>query len=465
MRLRGAFSLMGLLLGCAASTPSRPSASAPLPEPAAESPVRPPPEAPTARELAELPRRQVAAPGDAFTGEVEAAEAPTFQTREDALVLSVPLGTRSSRPFFVSAEPLEAGGALHRLMALAARRTRVRSARITDVRLLAGAPAVFAELTYRSDTPGGESAGQVKMMVHVDERVPLVCTHDEPGYAAGFARIAGGRAGGGGEDGGAGGRGGAAGVHARRAGLRGELRAHRGRARGLAEGRWRGGPEAPALHGIPRHARAGGAGGLRVARGARRGRERAADAGGDEPLLSPGRVGADGAGHRLHGAVGQGRGVGGARRRAGHQRGAGPAHVARAGEGPRVPLRGAGPGQGREWRLHRAGRVGERSGHDARTARVAGGGGAGRADTPALLPRAQPGGAGGTGAAARQGGGRARGGGGAGWGLGHARPGRERGGGAAGDAPGGESSDGAGTSQRDRCAMRGRVLTCAKCED
>src|SRR6218665_3092001 len=425
MRLRGAFSLMGLLLGCAASTPSRPSASAPLPEPAAESPVRPPPEAPTARELAELPRRQVAAPGDAFTGEVEAAEAPTFQTREDALVLSVPLGTRSPMTCFVYAEPLEAGGALHRLMALAARRTRVQSARITDVRLLAGAPAVFAELTYRSDTPGGESAGQ----------------------------------------GGARGRAGAAGVHGRRAGLRGELRAHRGRARGLTEGRWRGGPDAPALHGIPRHARAGGAGGLRVARGARRGRERAADAGGDEPLLSPGRVGADGAGHRLHGAVGQGRGVGGARRRAGHQRGAGPAHVARAGEGPRVPLRGAGPGQGREWRLHRAGRVGERSGHDARTARVAGGQGPGRADTPALLPRAQPGGAGGTGAAARQGGGRARGGGGAGWGLGHARPGRERGGGAAGDAPGGESSDGAGTSQRDRCAMRGRVLTCAKCED
>ena len=195
MRLRGAFSLMGLLLGCAASTPSRPSASAPLPEPAAESPVRPPPEAPTARELAELPRRQVAAPGDAFTGEVEAAEAPTFQTREDALVLSVPLGTRSPMTCFVYAEPLEAGGALHRLMALAARRTRVRSARITDVRLLAGAPAVFAELTYRSDTPGGESAGQVKMMVHVDERVPLVCTHDEPGYVASFARIAGGLAG------------------------------------------------------------------------------------------------------------------------------------------------------------------------------------------------------------------------------------------------------------------------------
>ncbi|PTL79747.1 hypothetical protein DAT35_33655 [Vitiosangium sp. GDMCC 1.1324] len=142
-----------------------------------------------ARELAPLTKQQVSAPDGSFTAEVEAAAAPTFQEQQGVLVLSVPIGTRSPLTCFVYQEPLDAGGAIYRLVQMAGQRTELQLVRPTDMRLIGDSPAVYAEAQYLVDTPQGKAAGQVKMMVYTHEQVPLVCTHDELGYLESFKRM------------------------------------------------------------------------------------------------------------------------------------------------------------------------------------------------------------------------------------------------------------------------------------
>ncbi len=207
MRLRTTL-LLGLLTGCATPASSTrtdaPASAAPeaartgTEAPSAQAPVstpRPDLKALAARELEPLSRQQVSAPDGSFTAEVEAAGTPTFQQQQGVLVLSVPLGTRDPMSCFVYSEPLDAGGALYRLIQMAGQRTDLQQVRITDVRLVGDSPAVYAEAQYLVDTPRGKAAGQAKMMVHTDDRVPLVCTHDELGYSESFKRISSGLAG------------------------------------------------------------------------------------------------------------------------------------------------------------------------------------------------------------------------------------------------------------------------------
>ncbi|QRK11401.1 hypothetical protein JQX13_15800 [Archangium violaceum] len=198
MRLRTTL-LLGLLTGCATtastSKTEAPAEGAPAAQPASTSEPRADLEALSTRELAPLAKQQVSAPDGSFTAEVEAEAAPTFQEQQGVLVLSVPLGTRSPMTCFVYSEPLDAGGAIYRLLQMAGQRTDIQRARTTDVRLIGDSPAVFAEALYLTDTPRGKAAGLAKMMVYTHDQVPLVCTHDEMGYSESFQRISSGLAG------------------------------------------------------------------------------------------------------------------------------------------------------------------------------------------------------------------------------------------------------------------------------
>ncbi|WP_257461612.1 hypothetical protein [Archangium lipolyticum] len=191
MRLRTTL-LLGLLTGCATTASSRPEASAGGTA-SAQAPSAAGSKldfkALSARELAPLSKQQVSAPDGSFTGEVEAAGTPTIQQQEGFVVLSVPLGTRSPLTCFIYSEPLDAGAAVHRLLSKVGQHTDIQLARATDVRLIDDAPAVFAEAQYLVDTPQGKAVGQARLMVHVDDQVPLVCSHDELGYSESFVRI------------------------------------------------------------------------------------------------------------------------------------------------------------------------------------------------------------------------------------------------------------------------------------
>jgi hypothetical protein len=193
MRLRTTL-LLGLLSGCATpASSSKTEAPAATPPPASAEP------APasgkldlkelSARELAPLPGQKVSAPDGSFTGEVEAAGAPTLQAGEGLFVLSIPLGTGSPLTCFVYSQPVDAGGAIYRLVEMAGQRTELQRVRTTDIRLIGESPAVYAEAEYLVNLPRGKGAGLAKMMVYSHDQVPLVCTHDEPGYSESFKRV------------------------------------------------------------------------------------------------------------------------------------------------------------------------------------------------------------------------------------------------------------------------------------
>lgn len=208
MRLRTTL-LLGLLTGCATTAPSKteapagapaeatppPASTEAAPAPAAQPAEKPDLKALAARELAPLPKQKLSAPDGAFTGEVEAAGAPTFQQQQGVLIVSVPLGTRSPLTCFVYSQPLDAGDSLYRMVQMAGQRTELHLVRTTDIRLIGDSPAVYAEAQYLVNMPQGKAAGQAKMMVHTNDLVPLVCSHDEMGYSESFKRITSGLAG------------------------------------------------------------------------------------------------------------------------------------------------------------------------------------------------------------------------------------------------------------------------------
>lgn len=189
-----------LCLATACASPSRTSQPGagqtgtqqrPSPEGASTEPTEPEPTGPFARELSALPKHRVDSAERIFTAEVEASAPPTLARNEGSTRIDIPLGTGAALACFVYERPLDAAGALL-AVAKAMRGTpgvTVRSMKPTEVTGVAGAPVLFFRVDYETAAPGGPGAGQMKLMVSAGRELPLLCAHDEPGYARTFRRI------------------------------------------------------------------------------------------------------------------------------------------------------------------------------------------------------------------------------------------------------------------------------------
>ncbi|WP_241758969.1 hypothetical protein [Pyxidicoccus parkwayensis] len=154
-------------------------------------PREPEPTGPFARELPPLPKHRVDSPERIFTAEVEASSAPTLARNEGSTRIDIPLGTEAALGCFVYERPLDAAGALL-AVAKAVREgpgVTVRRMEPTEVAVVSGAPVLFLRVDYESTAPGDTGAGQMKLMVSASPELPLLCAHDEPGYAKTFRRI------------------------------------------------------------------------------------------------------------------------------------------------------------------------------------------------------------------------------------------------------------------------------------
>ena len=191
--------LLCLATACAGpSRTSRPGAEPPTTQPdtstgtAATEPSVPEPTGPFARELPPLPKQRVDSPERVFTAEVEAAGPPTLARNEGSTRLDIPLGTEGALACFIYERPLDAAGALLAVAKAvgAGPGVTVRRMEPTEIAVVAGAPALFLRVDYEKAAPGGGTgAGQMKLMVSASPGLPLLCAHDEPGYAKTFRRI------------------------------------------------------------------------------------------------------------------------------------------------------------------------------------------------------------------------------------------------------------------------------------
>ncbi|WP_366816711.1 hypothetical protein [Myxococcus xanthus] len=127
-----------------------------------------------------------------FTAEVEAVAAPKLTRHEGSTRLEVPLGTEAPLSCFVYERPIDAAGAV---LAVAKavqgnKGVTVRSLTPTDVSVVASAPVMFVDVDYEVATSGDSvGVGRLKLMVSASPELPLLCAHDEPGYARTFQRI------------------------------------------------------------------------------------------------------------------------------------------------------------------------------------------------------------------------------------------------------------------------------------
>ncbi|NVJ00029.1 hypothetical protein HV824_18125 [Myxococcus sp. AM009] len=172
---------------------ARPEQPVPEPGPASKAPPSAPaPTGPLARELAPLPKQRVRSAEGIFTAEVEATAAPRLTRHEGSTRLEIPLGTEAPLSCFVYERPIDAAGAV---LAVAKavqghQGVTVRSMTPTDVSIVADAPVMFVDVDYEVAAPGDSvSAGRLKLMVSASPELPLLCAHDEPGYARTFRRV------------------------------------------------------------------------------------------------------------------------------------------------------------------------------------------------------------------------------------------------------------------------------------
>lgn len=194
--------LLCLATACAgpssSSRASRPGATPPEAQagtssgaPPSPAPSTPEPTGPFARELPPLPKHRVDSAERIFTAEVEAAAPPTLARNEGSTRIDIPLGTEAALACFVYERPLDTAGALLAVAKAvsAGPGVTVRRMEPTEVAVVAGAPVLFLRVDYESSAPGSPGAGQMKLMVSGSPELPLLCAHDEPGYAKTFRRI------------------------------------------------------------------------------------------------------------------------------------------------------------------------------------------------------------------------------------------------------------------------------------
>lgn len=170
----------------AASSPAGPAAGAQeLPEPLRSL---------FARELPALPPRPFKT-SHGVTGQVEAAAPPETKAEEGAEEVTVSLGTDAPMSCAFVAERLDGAAAVWRVVEGAKANATVITAMPVDVVEVKGSALLLAQLAYYLDGAQGRRVGLVKIAAYVHPTRSFLCTHDEPGYAGTFARIAKGLAG------------------------------------------------------------------------------------------------------------------------------------------------------------------------------------------------------------------------------------------------------------------------------
>jgi hypothetical protein len=118
---------------------------------------------------------------------------PVEVRREDAAeatVLLLGLGGAQPVRCTVFDHPLDPGGTLFKTMEGLKARVQVAPRRPLDIALVEKAPAVFLDLLYLVQRDGQALRGEYQLMLYASDTAPLLCDHDEPGYAQAFRRVA-----------------------------------------------------------------------------------------------------------------------------------------------------------------------------------------------------------------------------------------------------------------------------------
>jgi hypothetical protein len=147
-------------------------------------------EAAMKRESDALSDSVVSEPGGAWSAKVPAAGAPRVSAVDDVGVVEIPIGSTASVRCQVHPDTIDVAGTMYNVIKQSSDKVEYRSVQPTGVHVLSGAPAVFVDGVYLTDTKGGKAAGTIKLAIQSRESRALFCLHDELGYRQTFEKVA-----------------------------------------------------------------------------------------------------------------------------------------------------------------------------------------------------------------------------------------------------------------------------------
>ncbi len=143
-----------------------------------------------ARELPEGRSRAFTVGGVELRAEASADVAVARDDATGSHVVTLPLGTEQDLTCFAYDRPVDVANALSRLIESVRAQHTVLAVRPFALDVVEKAPALFVEVLYAVEQPGGRRVGSLKLMALSSEAAPVTCLHDEPGYTQTFRRAA-----------------------------------------------------------------------------------------------------------------------------------------------------------------------------------------------------------------------------------------------------------------------------------
>lgn len=180
---------LSLLAGCGGASAGADPAAAPAPakETAKDEPFDL--QKALAREVDDLSAREIRTA--AWSARALAAADVKVAPREEAVALTIPIGTEHHVQCFVYGTMLDAGEAIRQFLKLLdPGKVEISRVAPSGVSVHRETPAIFVQAYYLFPTPRGKAAGMLKIALHADGQHPVACLHDEVGYVRTFERVA-----------------------------------------------------------------------------------------------------------------------------------------------------------------------------------------------------------------------------------------------------------------------------------
>ncbi len=127
-----------------------------------------------------------------FSGDVEAAATPKVQRQDGFWQIDVPIETLAPVTCFVYDRAIDGAGSVStftKSLRQSAKNLNVQSIAPTGAGAVGEDGYMTALMSYTAKVPAGLLAGQLKMLVRPDADAPMLCFHDEVGYAETFKRV------------------------------------------------------------------------------------------------------------------------------------------------------------------------------------------------------------------------------------------------------------------------------------
>jgi hypothetical protein len=124
-----------------------------------------------------------------YSGEVEATATPVVEVKPDETKISFSFGSEGIVHCTIYPDPIDPASDIASTLRADGDKMSIREVKPYAVVAVGEDPALFVEASYVVSRPGGIAVGQLKLAAIDSPTAPMLCLHDELGYADTFKRV------------------------------------------------------------------------------------------------------------------------------------------------------------------------------------------------------------------------------------------------------------------------------------